>query len=111
MVNVVGIPKDKTKTVQQDLDVSEQLDELKKSLLAEFQELLAMALQGLPISDKLSAVSEKLEQINDPTFIPEKISGDIEQDIEVEEDEADAGDIDDIAEALRRAKQKEKDNG
>ena len=108
---MVGIPKDKTKIVQQDLDVSEQLDELKKSLLAEFQELLAMALQGLPISDKLSSVSEKLEQINDPTFIPEKIAGDIEQDIEVEEDEADAGNIDDIAEALRRAKQKEKDNG
>jgi len=105
---MVGTPR--RKKVQ--VDVKKQLDELKQELLKEFGELLAQALQGMPVAPQLQRTMEKLNtHFDEPIFIPAKITSDSDQQITVKEDEADGSNLGDAAEALRRAKEKENERG
>lgn len=90
-------------------DINEQLESLKQTILKEFKDLLAFAMQNkIPVNPQVTQAIKELT--DEPIYIPSQITSDTDQEITIKEEETDDTTLGDAAEALRRAKKEKKPN-
>ena len=93
-------------------NVGKQIDALKESLLAEFKEQLAELLAGLTLSggggSRSSTDDDGPIVPDDLVFIPSQITTDTETELQVDEKESSKDSLDEAAEALRKIKERKK---